>query len=49
MEPEKSKSGEARPGRNVPWVEKYRPTEFNQIVGNQAGFYDFYLTRVVHK
>lgn len=35
VEPEKSKVGEPRPGRNVPWVEKYRPTEFSQIVGNQ--------------
>ncbi len=36
VEPEKSKVAEPRPGRNVPWVEKYRPTEFTQIVGNQA-------------
>ncbi len=35
-EPEKPKVAEPRPARNVPWVEKYRPTEFSQIVGNQA-------------
>ena len=29
---EKSK---AASGRNVPWIEKYRPTTFPEIVGNQ--------------
>ena len=38
VEPEKSKVGEVRV-RNVPWVEKYRPSEFNQIVGNQVKLY----------
>jgi len=31
-EGEKSKAGS---GRNVPWIEKYRPTTFPEIVGNQ--------------
>jgi len=36
LEPEKSKSGSgAKSTKNLPWIEKYRPTEFNQIVGNQ--------------
>jgi len=32
LEGEKSKAGS---GRNVPWIEKYRPTTFPEIVGNQ--------------
>ena len=27
--------GKAASGRNVPWIEKYRPTTFPEIVGNQ--------------
>jgi len=34
VEAEKSKAG-AKHQKNVPWIEKYRPVEFNQIVGNQ--------------
>jgi len=38
VEPEPSKGGgegEGSKGKNVPWIEKYRPVEFSQIVGNQ--------------
>jgi len=34
VEAEKSKAG-TKHQKNVPWIEKYRPVEFNQIVGNQ--------------
>jgi replication factor C subunit 2/4 len=34
VEPEKSKSV-TKSNKNAPWTEKYRPVEFNQIVGNQ--------------
>jgi len=32
--PKASSSGE-KPVKHMPWIEKYRPTEFSQIVGNQ--------------
>ena len=35
VEAEKSKAG-AKHQKNVPWIEKYRPVEFNQIVGRRA-------------
>ena len=31
-EPTKSKE------KNVPWIEKYRPKMFNEIVGNEGNF-----------
>ena len=38
VEPEKSKgsgsSEKTKSARQMPWIEKYRPSEFNQIVGN---------------
>jgi len=34
VEPEKSKLN-PRASKNSPWIEKYRPIEFSQIVGNQ--------------
>jgi len=34
VEPEKSKLN-PKASKNSPWIEKYRPVEFNQIVGNQ--------------
>ena len=35
VEAEKSKAG-AKHQKNVPWIEKYRPVEFNQIVGKES-------------
>ena len=32
VEPEKSKLN-PKASKNSPWIEKYRPVEFNQIVG----------------
>ena len=37
VEAEKSKkedSAHAAKMKNMPWIEKYRPSEFSQIVGN---------------
>ena len=34
VEPEKSKTIKEAV-KNVPWIEKYRPTKFQEIVGNQ--------------
>jgi len=33
--PTDGEKGKAASGRNVPWIEKYRPTTFPEIVGNQ--------------
>ncbi len=38
VEAEKSKAG-AKHHKNVPWIEKYRPVEFNQIVGNNLIYF----------
>ena len=38
VEAEKSKAG-AKHQKNVPWIEKYRPVEFNQIVGNNLTYF----------
>jgi len=35
VESEKTKSSGVKTTKNVPWIEKYRPTLFNQIVGNE--------------
>ena len=36
MASESSSKGKERVEKNAPWIEKYRPKLFNEIVGNQG-------------
>ena len=41
--PKASSSGE-KPVKHMPWIEKYRPTEFSQIVGKISPFFASFPT-----